>query len=33
LCKECAEKLEEDYNYEEALKFYERASESYEMDG
>ena len=32
LSKECAEKLEEDYNYEDALKFYEKAAQLYEMD-
>jgi alpha-soluble NSF attachment protein len=32
LAKECAEKLEEDYNYEDALKFYEKAAQLYEMD-
>ena len=27
LAKDCAEKLEEDYNYEDALKFYEKAAD------
>jgi hypothetical protein len=26
LAKDCAEKLEEDYNYEDALKFYDKAA-------
>lgn len=32
LAKECAEKLEEDYNYEDALRFYEKAAQLYEID-
>ena len=32
LAKDCAEKLEEDFNYEESAKFYEKANELYEMD-
>jgi alpha-soluble NSF attachment protein len=32
LAKECAEKLEEDHDYEEALIFYERAAELYFTD-
>ena len=29
LAKECAEKMEEDHDYEEAIKFFERAAELY----
>lgn len=29
IAKDCAEKLEEDHDYEEAIKFYERAAELY----
>lgn len=32
LAKECAEKLEEDHDYEEAIKFYEKAADLYQMD-
>ena len=32
LAKDCAEKLEEDYNYEDALKFFEKASQLYEIE-
>ena len=32
LAKECAEKLEEDHDYEEAIKFYEKAAELYFTD-
>ena len=32
LAKECAEKLEEDHEYEEALVFYERAADLYFSD-
>jgi len=32
LAKECAEKLEEDHDYEEAIKFFERAAELYQME-
>ena len=32
LAKEAAEKLEEDLDYEEAIKFYERAAELYFME-
>jgi len=32
LAKECAEKLEEDHDYEEALVFYEKAAELYFTD-
>ena len=33
MCKDCAEKLEEDYNYELAREFYEQAAGLYEMEG
>lgn len=29
LAKECSEKLEEDHDYEEAIKFYEKSAELY----
>jgi TPR repeat protein len=32
LAKECSEKLEEDHDYEEAIKFYEKAAELYQME-
>ena len=32
LAKQCADKLEEDHDYEEALTFYEKASELYFTD-
>jgi len=32
LSKDCAEKLEEDFDLERAAKFYKRASELYELD-
>lgn len=32
LAKECAEKLEEDHDYEEAIKFYEKVAELYLTD-
>ena len=32
LAKECAEKLEEEHDYEEAIKFYEKAAELYFTD-
>ena len=32
LCKDCAEKLEEDYNYEKAREFFEQAASLYELD-
>ena len=32
LAKECAEKLEEDHDYEEAVKFWEKAAELYHTD-
>lgn len=32
LAKQCAEKLEEDHDYEEALTFYEKAAELYFTD-
>lgn len=32
LAKQCAEKLEEDHDYEEALIFYEKAAELYFTD-
>ena len=32
LAKECAEKMEEDHDYEESIKFYEKASELYAME-
>jgi len=32
LAKECAEKMEEDHDYEEAIKFYEKAAELYLME-
>lgn len=33
MAKDVAEKLEEDYNYEEAVVFYEEAAKMYETDG
>ena len=33
MCKDCAEKLEEDYNYELAREFYEQAAGLYELEG
>ncbi len=32
LAKECAEKLDEDHDYEDAIKFYEKAAELYQAD-
>ena len=32
MAKDCAEKLEEDYNYELARDFYEQAATLYEID-
>lgn len=32
LAKECSEKLEEDHDYEEAIKFYEKSAELYQME-
>jgi hypothetical protein len=32
LAKECAEKLEDDHDYEEAIKFFEKAAELYFME-
>ena len=32
LAKDCAEKLEEDFNYEDAITFYLRAAKIYEME-
>ena len=32
MCKDCAEKLEEDYNYEQAREFFEQAANLYEID-
>jgi hypothetical protein len=32
LAKECAEKLEEDFDYEESIKFWEKAAELYQME-
>ena len=32
MCKDCADKLEEDYNYEQAREFYEQAAGLYEID-
>ena len=32
MAKDCAEKLEEDYNYEQARDFYEEAAKLYEID-
>lgn len=32
LAKECAEKLDEDHDYEEAIKFYEKVAELYLTD-
>ena len=32
MAKDCAEKLEEDFNYELAVKMYEQAAQYYEMD-
>lgn len=32
MCKDCADKLEEDYNYEQAREFYEKAASLYEVD-
>jgi len=32
LAKECAEKLEEEHDYEEAVRFYEKAAELYFTD-
>lgn len=32
MCKDCAEKLEEDYNYEQARDFFEQAASLYEID-
>ena len=32
LAKECADKLEEDHDYEEAIKFYERSADLYMME-
>jgi len=32
MCKDCAEKLEEDYNYERAREFFEQAASLFEID-
>ena len=32
MCKDCAEKLQEDYNYEQARDFFEQAGSLYEID-
>lgn len=32
LSKECSEKLEEDHDYEEAIRFYEKSAELYQME-
>jgi hypothetical protein len=32
LAKECAEKLEEDHDYEEAIKYFEKMAELYLTD-
>ena len=32
MCKDCAEKLEEDYNYEQARDFFAQAASLYEID-
>jgi hypothetical protein len=32
LAKECAEKLDEDHDYEEAIRFYEKMAELYMAD-
>ena len=32
MCKDCADKLEEDYAYEQARDFYAKAAELYEID-
>jgi len=32
LAKDCAEKMEEDHDYEEAIKFHEKAAELYQME-
>jgi len=32
IAKDCGEKMEEDHDYEEAIKFYERAAELYQME-
>ena len=32
MAKDCAEKTEEDYNYEQARDFYEQAANLYEID-
>jgi len=32
MARDCAEKLEEDFNYELAVKMYESAAQLYEMD-
>ena len=32
LAKECAEKLDEEHDYEDAIKFYEKAAELYQAD-
>ena len=32
LAKECGEKLDEDHDYEDAIKFYEKAAELYQTD-
>jgi len=32
LAKECAEKLDEDHDYEEAIKYYEKMAELYMTD-
>lgn len=32
LAKDCADKMEEDHDYEEAIKFYEKAAELYQME-
>ena len=32
MCKDCAEKLQEDYNYEQARDFFAQAASLYEID-
>lgn len=32
MCKDCADKLEEDYDYERARDLYEQAANLYEID-
>ena len=32
MSRDCADKLEEDYNYEQAREFYEQAASLYEID-